>query len=431
MGCPGDRYTPLIRQTISIDFFNSSTSDAAPVLSKTGESSEFRWFGPVEDGVDQLSFSAKLTTTFIADESGLHVVGLMSAGTSRLYWNGVLLLDAWRDWSRGESYFGHGCDELRNEIHLEAGQQYEIDIDYACGAGLTTTLKAVRFGIQPPSAAGSLEDAIAIASAADVVVLMVGLNDDWETEAEDRRSMDLPGKQNDLIAAVLAANHNTVVVLQSGSPLAMPWLDKAKAVLQLWHPGQECGNALADVLTGATDPGGRLPMTFPKSLKGLEAMTMRHEKHAMVAYNERPDIGYKHFEKDSDNILFPFGHGLSYGSFQYSNLQIGKCSKDKGLPISFTIENIGKRSGQEIAQVYLRSLDCHEYSHKTSLVVFEKRNIDAGRHQTIEATIHPAGFERWDTEQRLFRRFSERFQVMVGRSVTDIRLTGELTIKCQ
>lgn len=430
LGCPGDRYTPLIRQPISIDFFNSSTSDAAPVLSKTGDSSEFRWFGPVENGVNQLSFSAKLRTTFSADESGLHVVGLMSAGTSRLYWNGALLLDAWSDWSRGESYFGHGCDELRAEIHLEAGQQYEIDIDYACGDGMTTTLKAVRFGIQPPSAAGSLEDAIAIASAADVVVLMVGLNDDWETEAEDRRSMDLPGKQNDLIAAVLAANHDTVVVLQSGSPLAMPWLDKAKAVLQLWYPGQECGNALADVLTGAVDPGGRLPMTFPKSLKGLEAMTRRHEKHATVAYDEGPDMGYKHFEKDSDNILFPFGHGLSYGNFQYSNLHIGEWSQNKGLPISFTIENTGTRSGQEIAQVYLRSLDCHEYSLKTSLVVFEKCKIDAGTHQTVEATIHPAGFEKWDSEQKLFRRFSEKFQVMVGRSVTDIRLACEATINC-
>ncbi|UIY29106.1 glycoside hydrolase family 3 C-terminal domain-containing protein [Neorhizobium galegae] len=158
---------------------------------------------------------------------------------------------------------------------------------------------------------------------------MVGLNDDWETEAEDRRSIDLPGKQNNLIEAVLAASHDTVVVLQSGSPLAMPWLDEAKAVLQLWYPGQECGNALADVLTGAADPGGRLPMTFPKSLKGLEAMTKRHEKHAKVAYAEGVDIGYKHFEKDSDNILFPFGHGLTYGSFHYRDLKIRDWSPEE------------------------------------------------------------------------------------------------------
>ncbi|MCQ1839012.1 beta-glucosidase [Neorhizobium galegae] len=425
LGCPGDRYTPLIRQPISIDFFNTSNSDTAPVLSKAGESSEFRWFGPVEDGIDQLSFSAKLRTTFLAEESGIHVFGLMSAGTSRLHLNGVLLLDAWSNWTRGESYFGHGCDELLAEICLEAGQQYDIDIDYACGDGLTTTLKAVRFGIQPPSAAGSFEEALALAAAVDVVVLMVGLNDDWETEAEDRRSIDLPGKQNNLVDAVLAANPDTVVVLQSGSPLAMPWLDEAKAVLQLWYPGQECGNALADVLTGAADPGGRLPMTFPKSLKGLEEMTKRHAKHAKVAYGEGVDMGYRHFEKDSDNILFPFGHGLSYGSFHYRDLQIGDWSQDEGLAIEFTIENRSHRLGQEIAQIYLKSRG----NEGQSLVCFLKQDIGAGSSKKLEATIPSSAFERWDNEKTKFNRKADTFQLMVGRSATDIRLLDDVNLQ--
>lgn len=429
LGCSVDRYYPLLATSVAIDFFNGSALQGASVMSKTVETSEFRWFGPVEHGVDQNCFSARLSTTYIAEETGIHGFGLMSAGTSRLYLDGELLLDAWTNWKRGESYFGHGSDEIHAEVHLTKGQSCHLMVEYACGDGLTTTLKAIRFGIRAPSAAGSISDALELAKHADAVVLVVGLNEDWETEAEDRYSIDLPGSQNALIDAVLKVHPKAVVVLQSGSPLAMPWLDQAQAVLQLWYPGQECGNTLADVLLGKTEPGGRLPMTYPLNLDGLQNVTKRHDKHGKAVYDEGLFIGYRYFDHHPNNILFPFGHGLSYGNFEYRDLAINSWHQDKGLSLSITIANISDKDSDDVVQIYLAPIDPIFELPLKALAGFKRVHLPAGAEKTIEITVEPSRFENWDPDTRIYTHLTQTFEVIVGRSAGDLRLTKRLNLE--
>ncbi|MBP2563203.1 beta-glucosidase [Neorhizobium galegae] len=428
LGCSVDRYYPLLTTSVAVDFFNGSTRQGAPILSKTTDTSEFRWFGPVEDGVDQNCFSARFSTTYVAQEAGIHGFGLMSAGTSRLYLDGELLLDAWSGWKRGESYFGHGSDEIHADVHLTKGQSYRLMIEYACGDGLTTTLKAVRFGIRAPSAAGSISEAVQLAAQSDAVILVVGLNEDWETEAEDRRGIELPGSQNALIEAVLKANPRAIVTLQSGSPLAMPWLERALAVLQLWYPGQECGNALADVLLGNSEPGGRLPITYPLSLGGLENVTKRHEKHGKVAYDEGLFIGYRHFDRHPNNVLFPFGHGLSYGNFEYRDLTIDQWHPDAGLSVFVTIANTGDKAGDEVIQLYVQPVGPAIDLPPKSLASFERQLLSPGEEKIISLTVDKSRFKNWSSEHNGFTHLTKTFDILVGRSAGDIRLARRLNI---
>jgi beta-glucosidase len=178
-------------------------------------------------------------------------------------------------------------------------------------------LTGVRLGHLPPVPADAIKRAAALAAEADVALLCVGLNGDWESEGFDRPHMDLVGEQTALIERVAAANPNTVVVLQTGSPVAMPWLDQVAAVVQAWYPGQECGNAIADVLFGDVNPSGKLPQTFPVRLEDNPAYINYPGENGTVRYGEGLFVGYRYYEKKRVAPLFPFGFGLSYTTFAY------------------------------------------------------------------------------------------------------------------
>ena len=191
-----------------------------------------------------------------------------------------------------------------------------------------------------------------------MALVFVGLNGDWESEGHDRPDMELAGEQNELIERVAAANPSTVVVLQTGSPVAMPWLDKVAGVLQAWYPGQECGNAIADVLFGAVNPSGKLPQTFPVRLEDNPAYINYPGENGHVRYGEGIFVGYRYYEKKRVAPLFPFGFGLSYTSFAYANLRLAAptIGPDDQLTVSVDVTNTGQRAGQEIVQLYVRDV---------------------------------------------------------------------------
>ncbi|TNB46232.1 beta-glucosidase [Martelella lutilitoris] len=416
LGCPGDRYLPLIDTPVDIAFFAGTDFAGPPVLTKTGARSEFRWFGPVAPEVDHRAFSARLTARYEPQETGWYEIGLMSAGTSRLAIDGTPVLEAWESWSRGFSYFGHGCAERRGRIHLEAGKSYDISVDYACGDGITTTLKAVRFGLRAPSAGGSREEAVALARDADVVVLVAGLNDDWETEAEDRESLNLPQAQNDLIEAVAAANRSTIVVMQSGAPVTMPWADAVPAILQLWYPGQECGNALADVLTGNAEPGGRMPQSFPATAEELGAITRRPEAYGKVVYAEGTAIGYRGFAARGTRPQFPFGHGLGYAKIEFCDARL--AFEEEQLTVEVALFNPSERTGSEVAQVYLIS----ETGTPLRLVAFAKTTLAPMEKRSIGLAIPERRLCAWDPDKGRWVREPMPFTLAVGPSSADLRI---------
>ncbi|MEZ5342604.1 MAG: glycoside hydrolase family 3 C-terminal domain-containing protein [Acidimicrobiales bacterium] len=189
----------------------------------------------------------------------------MQTGGAKVFVNDTLVVDNWNDTVKGFGFFEHANEERIGAIHLEAGTEATIRVEWNRGDDIQ--LAGVRLGWLPPVDEDALlDEAVAAAAAAGAAVVVVGLDADWETESHDRPMFGLPGRQDELIARVSAANPNTVVVINAGSAIDMPWLDDVPAALLVWYPGQEFGNALADVLLGHVDPGGRMPVTFPKAV---------------------------------------------------------------------------------------------------------------------------------------------------------------------
>lgn len=429
LGCDNDRYIPKLTQPVSITFYNNLNFEGAPALTKSGPDSEFSWFGPVEPDVDPNAFSARLATEFTATETGPHELGLMSAGTSRLYIDGKLVVDCWTGWTKGQSYFGHGCAEQRTRIALEAGRTYRLTLDYAIADGITTTLKAVRFGLRPPSMQGSIAEAVALAETADCVIAVVGLNGDWETEAEDRLDMHLPAGQDALIAALASAHPNLVVVLQSGSPVTMPWINDVAAVLLPWYPGQEVGNAIADVLFGKADPGGRLPQSFPLALEHNPAYLNYPGEAGKVRYGEGVYIGYRYYEKVDRPVLFPFGHGLSYAQFSYDNMQVASGPIDGSYLVTLDVTNISDRDGHEVVQLYIGNSARQAQRPLKELKNFAKISLQPGEAGTVTMLINPRDLEQFDPATRTWQTPNGQIELSVGRSSAQIygRLSLDLS----
>jgi len=267
LGCTNYRLLPTLPDAFTIEYFNSPDLSGEPVHRAELTGSEIMWLKEVVPGVDPGCFSARLAGRFAAPDGGDFHFGLVSAGLSRLYVDGERVVDNWEHWEPGQNYFTAGSQEVVGVKALEAGRWYDLRLEFAYPTPGPLDLKAVRLGVARPVGEVAIERAVQLAAASDATLLFVGHNGEWDTEGQDRPHMDLVGRQNELIERVAAANPQTVVVLQTGGPVTMPWLDQVAAVVQAWYPGQECGNAIADVFLGDVNPAGRLPQTFPARLE--------------------------------------------------------------------------------------------------------------------------------------------------------------------
>lgn len=220
----------------------------------------------------------------------------------------------------------------------------------------------MRLGyIQVIPASTLLSNAVSLAASSDVALLVIGLNSGWESEGYDRPDLSLPMDTDKLVSAVAEANPNTIVVIQAGSAVSMPWLDKVKGVVFAWYLGNETGNAIADIIYGYTNPSGRLPMTFPKRELDIPANLNYKSARTRVYYDEGIWVGYKHFNARGIDPLFPFGHGLSYTTFAYSGLhisQVPESPKNVGadgwrVEVGVQVENIGMEEGAHTVMFWL------------------------------------------------------------------------------
>jgi beta-glucosidase len=250
-GCTNHRWEPLLQGPFEAEFFAGRSLSGPPLHVETMAEAQAFWIPGMGGGkVDAGDFSARLRGKFTPPEGGPHRVGIFAAGFARIFVDGRLIADAWAGWAAGRTFFEEGCDEVVGEVMLEAGRAHEVVIEFACKGSQNLTFSAFRAGIGRPLGDAAIAEAARVAAAADRAVLFVGRSGEWDTEGSDLLDIRLPGRQDALIAAVLAANPNTVVVMQTGGPVEMPWIGQARAVLQGWYPGQEAGNALADVLLG-------------------------------------------------------------------------------------------------------------------------------------------------------------------------------------
>ena len=294
---------------------------------------------------------------------------------------------------RGGFFFGMGSPEVRRTVALEEGRTYQLTVDYPTPV-LDERVRGMVIGARPVPAGDHIAQAAASAAGADVAIVIVGTDDDWETEGEDRTTLALPGDQDELVAAVAAANPNTVVVLNAGSPLTMPWLDAVPAVLQLWFPGQEIGDALVDVLTGEAEPGGRLPITFPRRLEDTPAFTTHPGRGGKAVYAEGLFIGHRWYDREQIAPLFPFGHGLGYTTFELGPAAVSG-DVEAGVSVEVTLRNTGSRAGGEVVQVYVEPPPGDLARPLRHLAGFARADLAAGEEATVTVRLDRRAFASW------------------------------------
>jgi beta-glucosidase len=307
-------------------------------------------------------------------------------------------------------------------VNLTGGQQYTLSISGDSSQLLWGTPLALAPGIKAAADA---------AMSAKVAVVVV--SDDTQSEATDRPSLNLPSAQDELISAVAAANPHTVVVLDAGAPVAMPWLSQVAGVIDAWYPGQTSGTSLASVLFGQTDPGGHLPVTFPSSLSQVPASTTAQfpGNGSTVQYSEGIDVGYRWYDSKDITPMFPFGFGLSYTTFAFTKLSVSPGSTDGtgDVRVSATVTNTGKRAGSEVAQLYLGDPSASGEPPR-QLEGFQRVSLAPGKSTRVSFTVTPQDTQWWDDSANGWTQTSGTYQVYVGDSsaLAGLPLQGSFTM---
>ncbi|MCP8882385.1 glycoside hydrolase family 3 C-terminal domain-containing protein [Devosia sp. XJ19-1] len=433
-GCTNHRFEPVLRGTFKVEYFANQTLAGEPAHIGSMDDAQAFWVGHVADGkVDPLHFSARISGVFTPEETGEHRVGIYAAGFGRVFIDGKLIADAWTGWTKGRTFFEEGCDEVVGTINLEAGRAHQVAIEFSTKEFATLGLAAFAVGIGLPLGDAAIAQAVDAARDAETAVLFIGRNGEWDTEGSDLPGILLPGRQNELVEAVAAANPRTVVVLQTGGPIEMPWADKVAAVLEAWYPGQEAGNAIADVLTGAAEPGGRLPQTFPVRWADNPAHSQDREVYpdleGKVRYEEGIFVGYRYYDRVGMTPLYPFGYGLGYTSFELNDLVIDDSGfeSDGKLIVSLAATNTGDRPGSTVVQLYVSDDKSTEPRPVKELKAFEKLHLEPGEQRSVSFLLDARCFAWYREAAHHWLVEAGGFTIRVGQSSADLPLTGSVT----
>jgi beta-glucosidase len=374
-------------------------------------------------------FSARWMATLTVPVTGDYTLTLTSLGRGSVYLDGELVIDQSQQ---------HDLASLSATLHLDAGGQHMLRVDYVADLPASVGNRISVAGGQaaltwiPPAnmVSPSIQAAAALAKASDVALVFVR---DYESEQYDRPGLSLPNDQDQLVAQVVAANPRTIVVVMTGQGITMPWLPSVPAVLQAWYPGQEQGNAIARVLFGDVNPSGKLPVTFPKSILDTVAANLSQYPGAgdELSLSEGVFVGYRGYDANGVEPLFPFGYGLSYTTFQYGELQVNNPvtaadGSTKPGTVSFTVTNTGSRSGAEVAQVYVGSLSANVPTPPRQLAGFTKVQLEPGASTRVTVVLNPRALSYWDVVSHSWLIAGGKTPLYAGSSSRDIRLTGSI-----
>ena len=429
LGCPIHKMLPLLEPAsledeaghsgFSVELFDNLDLSGPAAGKFSVDRMAIEWTDRLLHAVNRQRFSLRMSAAFRAGEAGRYAFGLEGSGRSRLLLDGRLLVDCWNDRTIAQGPWRLG--EKTGEVELQAGQRCQLVIEFALETSLAW--RRLRLGCLPPVPADAMQQAVDLAARCDVAVVVAGTTNEWESEGYDRPNLELPGAQAELIEKVAAANPRTIVVLNTGSPVSMPWLDKVSAVLQAGFSGQELGSAVADVLFGDINPSGKLPQTYPQRLQDNPAYLNYPGENGKVLYGEGLFVGYRYYDKKDIAPLFPFGYGLSYTSFAYANLQLGAAVYRPGeaVEVSLDVQNTGSRPGTEVVQLYVCDLKCSLVRPEQELKAFARVELAPGERKQVRFTLderalafyHPA-LSRWVAEPGTF-------EVRIGASSRDIR----------
>ena len=434
-GCHTHKYLPKINEELMeekdgflVEYFDGNQFDKNLILEERLTGSKFWVFeGFAKDVIskeERPDISVRFSCTYKPDISGLHEFEIFGIGKCRLLIDGNELIDNWTSMDPGEAFFTFGSASKKGVTNLQKGEAYKIEVQYK----FEGSFPAVYIGCQAPDEVDIFQEALETASHADEVILIVGTNSDWETEGNDRADFNLPANQNQLIEAILEANQNTVVVINTGSPIHMPWEKKAKTIIQTWFAGQEFGNALVDILLGEVNPSGKLPTTFPVKIEDTPAYKNYPGKNLQMNYDEKLLVGHRWYESNSIKPLFCFGHGLSFTSFNYQNLEVTTGS-DFVVTCKFEIQNTGDISGLEIAQCYVGFASPLPGEPYKTLQGFVKEEIGANELKKVEIKLGPRNFSFWSVETNTWQIREGSYQILIGSSSENILLQANINLE--
>ncbi|KFZ14141.1 hypothetical protein V501_03399 [Pseudogymnoascus sp. VKM F-4519 (FW-2642)] len=372
---------------------------------------------------------------FLAPATGIFQFGITVYGSGNLFIDNKLVIENTETQRPGTSFFGKGTAEEIGEVDLVEGKTYHVRLEFAS----SPTSKVLKPGVVAfPGGAGRIgaalkineeehiRRAVRLASENEHTIICVGLSKDWESEGFDRQDMDLPGNVSRLVSAVVEANPRTVVVTQSGTPINMlPWADKTTTQVHAWYGGNETGNGLADVLFGDVNANGRLPLSFPRRNADNPAFLNFRSEGGRVVYGEDIYVGYRYYEKVERAVLFPFGHGLSYTTFEFSDLNVEKTR------VVLKVTNTGGRAGREVIQLYIGA---DEHASRISRPKKELKGfakVFLKMSETQEVIIQLDRFATAYYDEILAKWVNEKgkYKVLIGKSSANIVLEGDLEVE--
>lgn len=379
----------------------------APSFARTDEEINFNWtlYGPSGD-LAPTQYSLKWNTKLKAPETGRFAIGLEGNDGYRLYIDNKLVIDNWQKRS---------FQLISVPFSFEKDRLYDIRVEFYETTGNAHIRLVWNIGVDRNEEM-RLQEAVSLARQCDITIVAVGIH---EGEFQDRAFLSLPGRQEELIRRLAATGKPVVVILFGGSAITMPWLNKISSVLNVWYPGEEGGAAIASVLFGDYNPAGRLPITYPI-----------HESQLPLVYNHKPTGRGDDYHNLTGSPLFPFGFGLSYTSFRYSNLVLQKQTIAAGdtAKISVDVTNTGQTDGEEVVQLYLRDELASVARPVSELKGFQRVFIRKGETVRLEFNLAPEAFEMYDVSMKRVIEPGD-FSIMLGSSSKEIKLKSTLTIR--
>ncbi|HVN58320.1 MAG TPA: glycoside hydrolase family 3 C-terminal domain-containing protein [Bacteroidales bacterium] len=390
-------------------YFNNQTLEGQPVAQRIDTVVDFHWAAaPDVPGMPADNFSIRWTGVIRPQTTGKYSFTVAGDDGFRLTVNNQLLIDNWVD---------EAVTAKSGTINLIAGQEYPVKLEYYENAGLAE----ITLGYISSAVLNKL--VLDAADSSDVAIVCVGFNSDTEGEGYDR-PFDMGADQDSLITMVAGANPNTVVVTNAGGNVdTEAWLGMVKGLVQAWYPGQNGGKALAEILFGKISPSGKLPVTFEKKWSDSPVFSNYYENNGPghVKYNEGLFVGYRYYDMYHIEPLFPFGFGLSYTTFSYSDLSVTRDLSDSVI-VSFSIQNTGNMAGAEAAQVYVSPESPKVQRPVKELKEYAKVYLLPGETKTINVKLDPYAFSYYSPERNGFAVDSGKYDIIIGASSADERL---------
>ncbi|MFJ1952044.1 glycoside hydrolase family 3 protein [Streptomyces microflavus] len=394
-------------------------------------SGQIQWIGAdLPDGVthDTLD-TVEITGTFTPRASGEHTFGTRGTGSFALTVDDRPLFDGTQDRAPGTDPLGAFFNEPveRGRLPLTEGAPVRVSLSHRPGPGTGHPLKGVAFSLvhlaplRDPDEL--IAEAVEAARSADTAIVVVGTTERVESEGFDRTDLKLPGHQDALVHAVAAVNPRTVVVVNSGSPVELPWRNEVAAVLLSWFPGQEAGHALADVLRGQEEPGGRLPTTWPVALADVP-VSATTPTNGELPYTEGVFIGYRAWEKAGTTPAYAFGHGLGYTTWEYENVSATPDS------VTVLVRNTGSRPGSDTVQIYLAPAPAPDAPERPARWLAGFARVTAAPGGSVEVTVpvEARAYQVWDEEAYGWKTVPGTYEVQAARSLADVRATTTVDI---